>query len=152
MNANEDCVVYADHLQAEHRVLHHRLRDLQAALNNANATHVDAAIRERLIDTGQRLSQELKAHFAEEESGGCLEYAVCRVPSLAAEVTALSAEQALLLAELDHLLDDIRNARPSAMMLDEVKRPFDTFVAHILAHEDRESRIVERGFNMPIDE
>ncbi len=152
MNANEECVAYAGHLQAEHRAMHRRLRDVQAELDRVEATKIDQAMLDRMIGTGQQLVQELTAHFAEEDGGGCLDYAASRVPGLAPEVTALGAEHPTLLAELNRILKTLRGARGGELDFADIKQQFHAFVAQMLAHEARESRVVERGFNMPIDD
>lgn len=152
MNDNQDCVAYAGHLQAEHRRLHHRLRDLQAELNSVSVIKLDGPMLQRMIEVGQQLVDELTSHFAEEEEGGCMDYAVSRVPTLGPEVTALEAEHPALLAELNRMLTQLRNARAGQLSFAEIRQQFDALVVRLLAHEARESRVVERGFNMPLDE
>ena len=152
MNDNQDCVAYAGHLQAEHRHLHHRLRDLQVELNNVNVDRIDGPMLQRMIEGGQQLTDELTSHFAEEQAGGCMDYAVSRVPALGAEVTSLEAEHPVLLRDLNSMLTQLRNARAGELGFAEIKQQFDAFVVRLLSHEARESRVVERGFNMPLDE
>jgi len=152
MNANEDCVAYAGHLQAEHRALHRRLRDLQAELNRADTATISQPMLDRMIETGEQLARELTVHFLEEDRDGCLEYAVSRVPALAGEVTALETEHPALLAELRRMVEMLRNARSDELDFADVKRQFDAFVVRMLAHETRETRVVEKGFNMSLDE
>lgn len=151
MNGDRDCVAYAEHLQAEHRELHHRLRDLQQALNQVTARYLDEPLLKQVLATGQKLREELAHHFAEEENGGCLDYAVSRMPRLAAEVQFVENEHPRLLERLDFMLEELEAAKPNQMEVAALKQHFDDFVVHMLAHEERENRIVERGFNMAID-
>ena len=81
-----------------------------------------------------------------------MDYAVSRVPGLAVEVRDLEAEHPQLLADLNRMLTRLRGATPDALDVAEIKQQFDDFVTRMLAHEARESRVVERGFNLPIDE
>jgi hemerythrin-like domain-containing protein len=152
MYENQDCLAYAGHLQAEHRVLHKRLRDLQAELNSVTKTKLDAAMLERMTQVGQQLVDELAGHFREEEEGGCMDYAVSRVPGLAVEVRDLEAEHPQLLASMRYMLAQLRLAQPGELSVADFKQQFDAFVVRMLAHEARESRVVERGFNLPFDE
>lgn len=151
MNANQDCMAYAGHLQAEHRAMHQRLREVQAKLNSVADRPIDEALRQQMLATGEQLLEELVAHFAEEDDGGCLEYAVSRVPTLAAEVGDIEAEHPQLLADLRRIVERLRNAAAGELMVADVKQAFDLFVGRLLQHEARESRVVERGLNLPID-
>jgi hypothetical protein len=152
MYENQDCLAYAGHLQAEHRVLHKRLRDLQAELNSVAKPKLDAVMLERMTEVGQQLVDELVSHFREEEEGGCMDYAVSRMPGLALEVRDLEAEHPKLLAGMQRMLAQLRSAQPGELNVADFKQQFDEFVVRMLAHEARESRVVERGFNLPIDE
>lgn len=151
MNISQECEAYAGHLQAEHRELHQRLRALQAELNNVGEQRLDEPLLARMVEVGKRLRSELAHHFAEEDYGGCMEYAVSRVPSLSSAARELELEHPLLLAQLDKLIAKVRGARPQQMSVAEVKEQFDAFVVRLLAHEARENRIIERGFNMCLD-
>lgn len=151
MNANQDSLAYAGHLQAEHRAMHQRLRDVQAKLNSVADRPIDEALRQQMLATGEQLLEELVNHFAQEDSGGCLEYAVSRVPALAAEVGDIEAEHPELLAELRRIVEPLRTAKANRLKAADIKQAFDAFVARLLEHEARESRVVERGLNLPID-
>lgn len=152
MNANEDCVAYAGHLKAEHRELHQRLRTLQSALNQVQAILVDEPLRDRMLETALQLRQDLAHHFHQEDTGGCMEYAVSLVPGLGPEARALTAEHPALLITLDAIIAELRSAQPMELSVAHVKQKFDAFVVQLLSHEARENRIIERGFNLPLDE
>jgi ABC-type phosphate transport system auxiliary subunit len=151
MNGNQECEAYAEHLQAEHRELHQRLRAMQAELNNVADKLIDEALLARMLDGGEQLRSDLMHHFDEEENGGCMEYAVSRVPALSPEARDLEHEHPQIIAQLDRLLMNLRKARPNEMLVAAVKEQFDAIVVRLLAHEARENRLIERGFNMPLD-
>jgi hypothetical protein len=151
MNGNEECLAYAEHLQSEHREMHQRLHALQQQLNAVTATRLEGETLARVIAIGHQLRDEVAHHFQQEANGGCLDYAVSRVPRLANEAQRLVNEHPVLLAELDALLDKLRAAAPASIDVAWLKQHFDAFVVNMLAHEARESLLVERGFNMPLD-
>lgn len=151
MNGNQECVAYAEHLQAEHRELHQRLRRMQGELNNVVDQLIDAAMLERMLVAGEQLRADIAHHFTQEENGGCMDYAVSRVPGLAAEARVLECEHPVLLAQLDRLVRELKGARPNELSVAALKQKFDAFVVKLLAHEARENRVVQRGFNMEVD-
>jgi hypothetical protein len=152
MNGNQECVAYAGHLQSEHRELHQRLRQMQAQLNQLPPAVIDAPLRDQLLAVGQKLYDDLARHFREEEGGGCLDYAASRVPSLSGEVRTLEHEHPLILGQLRRLITEVRAAVPGTLEVARLKEKFDHFVVNMLSHEARENRVVERGFNMNLDE
>jgi hypothetical protein len=152
MSGNQECIAYAGHLQAEHRELHQRLRALQGELNNVSDVLIDEPLRARMLEIGQQLYQDLANHFQQEESGGCMEYAVSRVPGLAPEVRNLEGEHPLILAQLRRLVAEVRAEDPGSLKVADIKQKFDAFVVNLLSHEARENRVVERGFNMSFSE
>lgn len=151
MNANQDCLAYAEHLQVEHRELHARLRTMQAEMNKVTVELIDGPMLERMRRTGEQLRRDLAHHFAEEDSGGCLDYACSRVPGLTREAQELEREHPQLLTMLDHILDELHAALPYELTISQVKESFDAFVVRLLSHEARENRLVQRGFNLELD-
>ncbi|HTN74248.1 MAG TPA: hemerythrin domain-containing protein [Pirellulaceae bacterium] len=151
MNENQDCLAYAGLLQVEHQALHQRLRSLQAEFNNVAAPRVGAALQRSMLETGTQLRADLAHHFAQEENGGCLDYAASRVPAVAGIARELEHEHPLLLAHLDEMLQELRLAPPDTLYVATIKEKFDALVVKLLAHEERENRIVQRGFNMELD-
>lgn len=152
MNGDRDCLAYAEHLQAEHRGLHQRLRALQRELGEVTQPYIDRPLLARILEAGRELRKELAHHFAEEENGGCLDYAVSRMPRLAGEAQLVENEHPVLLEELDAMLAHLGLARPGELETATVKEQFDAFVVRMLTHEARENQLVERGFNMAFDD
>jgi hypothetical protein len=153
MYDDDQCLAYAEHLQLEHRELHGRLRQMQAQLNNLGVERIDDRLRGQILEIGKQLRGDLVRHFSEEENGGCIDYACSRMPTLAAEARAPERAHRKLLSHLDAVLQllepaakDAANAEPLTVAL--LKERFDDFVVRMLAHESRENRLVQRGFNM----
>lgn len=152
MNGDPLCVAYADHLRAEHRELHQHLRGLQKELKQVTTRRVDGPLLARLTDAVRQIRDELTHHFAEEDSGGCLDYAVSLMPRLAPEAQALEHEHPSLLREINDLFGELLVARPGELKVAAVRARCDTFIARMLAHEMRENSLVERGFNISPEE
>jgi hypothetical protein len=125
---------------------------LQGELNNVTDRLLEEPLRARMLEIGQKLYEDLANHFREEESGGCMEYAVSRVPGLASEVSNLEHEHPLILGQLRRLIAEVRVEPAGTLQVADVKQKFDAFVVAILSHEARENRVVERGFNMSLGE
>jgi hypothetical protein len=151
MNAHDDCTAYAEYLQHEHRELHERLRQMQARLNNVGSEHIDAPLKAHMLQCGDQLRLDLVRHFSQEENGGSVDYACSRLPALAPAARALEREHRELLAQLESLLKLLQGAAPGELAVADLKQQFDDFVVRLLAHENRENRLVERGLNLMLD-
>lgn len=150
MNGYRECLAYAEHIRAEHRELHQRLKALQAIFDEPIGETLDAQLRTRLLDACEKLREDLAHHFQEEEADGCVEYAVSLVPALAAEQADLEREHPRLLEQLDAILHELRHGQTSLPRAD-MQRRIDEFTVAMRMHEARENRIIERGFNVILD-
>jgi len=143
MNGAEDCRAYVEHLQHEHGRLNQLLLEIGhevAALGRAGQPEDSIAhLAQRLTD----LRQQLQAHFAEEEAGGCLEEAVARCPSLNEDSKAIVAEHPLLDRMLEQLLVQTRNRAVSGA---DVQRDYRAFGEKLHAHEAAENRLLQMAF------
>jgi hypothetical protein len=132
-----------EHLHHEHHRLNQLLLEIGhevAALSQPGRPEGPLAqLSQRLTD----LRQELLAHYAEEETGGCLEEAVVRCPSLAGECKEVLAEHAVLDRMLDQLVTQSRN--PAAVSADFAKN-YRAFAEKLHAHEAAETRILQMAF------
>src|SRR5262245_18549708 len=84
MSNEAKCNSYIDHLVAEHRRLHAMLREMQSAINHSVEREEESSFA-RVIRILTKLQAELHQHFGEEETGCCLEEAVCRCPRLSSD-------------------------------------------------------------------
>src|SRR6476620_10387949 len=96
MRDYNECQCYVEHLIAEHRRLHRMLRLAQAAIVASGCPDRDATCTD-IVRVLRQVREELQHHFAQEESGGCLDEAVSRCPGLSAEVKRIELEHPQLL-------------------------------------------------------
>ncbi len=139
-----ECQAYLVHLREEHRQLHELVREIQMALESP-AGSLDADLLHRMRRRLQNLRKELARHFSEEDAGGCIEEAVSRRPSLAAEARQVAEQHLDLLRQLDGIIEEAAEA-PQSM-----QTSFPVFAKQLLSHEASENRIIERGFNINLD-
>ena len=141
MNGADDCRAYVEHLQHEHGHINQLLLEIGhevTALVKANDR--PAAINhlaKRLSD----LRQQLQQHFAEEETGGCMEEAVARCPTLTESSNGILAEHPQLDQLLEKLVEQIRTASPA-----NVQRDFQAFANQLREHEQAENRLLQMAF------
>ena len=96
-----------------------------------------------------RLCDHMRQHFVEEEAGGCLEEAVAQAPHLAHHLRELEEQHALLLAEIEQIIQATDGQAPEV-----VQRQFaaiHSFAARLLGHEALENRLLQVGFNEDLD-
>lgn len=105
MSEAEGCGAYVAHIQQEHHQLNelllqtgHEIDGLSHAIPRAVAL---AHLSQRLVD----LHQQLQSHFTEEETGGCLEEAVARCPSLSNDCKTAMAKHTVLDRTLEQLVN-----------------------------------------------
>lgn len=145
MRDYDECRPYIDHLVAEHRRLHGMLRRIRASLVNSVEPGGEPSFAEvtRIL---RGLRDELEHHFAQEESGGCLDEAVSRCPKLSAEARRIEAEHAELLAEIDSLIAQAKTQEPTAWNQVSLQRAFDGLFQRLRAHEKAENELVGQAF------
>lgn len=145
MRDYEECRPYIDHILAEHRRLHRLLCSTRAAIVHSVGPDCDASFTEvaRIL---KRLRDQLSDHFAEEEGGGCLDEAVSRCPRLSSAEKRIEAEHPVILAKLDHLIDQAAKLRPNVNNQIALKHAFDELYAALCAHERAENILLQEGF------
>ena len=146
MNNADDYLSYIRHAEREHRHLHQSVQSVRRVLR-VEADTVPAELSEHL----DALRAELVRHFAEEESGGCLEEAICRMPRLAAEAERIRSEHALLLRRLDEIVTRLRRSSPARAGLARCAADFTDFARQLSRHEAAETRLLEAGFNVNLE-
>jgi hypothetical protein len=147
MREDAECRSYVNHLLAEHRRLQHLLRQARKAIGeDPRKSHVECAAA--LAD----LRNELRAHFAEEDSGGCLAEAASRCPGLSAEVGTIEAEHPRLLACLDAMVLRAQSCDDSPACRVDLIAAFDDLLHDLRAHEAAENNVLRRGFGSSVAE
>ena len=143
MNDADDCHAYVERLQHEHSQIHQLLLEIGhevAAMDHpSQGTDPFGHLAQRLSG----LRQQLQAHFAEEEAGGCLEEAVTRCPSLSEESQAIVAEHPQLDRMLEQLVEQTRNREVTPA---DVQRDYRALAAKLHAHEAAENRLLQMAF------
>lgn len=135
-----DCKPFLDYLAAEHRHLHQAIRQVELGLREPWRERDKQRVRENLAN----LRRQLQEHFASEESGGCLEEAVCRCPSLSPQVAILQHQHASLLAEVDKVLARVEASEPGVAGL--VCHSFEQLIRMIVQHEAAEVQVLQQAF------
>ncbi|NBW86402.1 MAG: hemerythrin domain-containing protein [Planctomycetia bacterium] len=135
--------VIIGHLLAQHRELHEQLLATRAAF----AKPPDAANRRHVQQLLGTLREHLRCHFEQEESGGFLEESIARMPRLSRAVQGVLGEHAGLLAELDGLLASLDAGVDTTESWRTAEPGFAVFTDHLLAHERRESAVIQDGYN-----
>jgi len=137
---------YVNHIQAEHRRLDQLIRCTLEAIPNCGE-YQRLSWPAPIVAGLAAIRRELVEHFAEEESGGCLEEAVARCPGLSGEADRVQAEHGGLLAVLDQLIQHSgRIQRPTQRDLLALDHELRAVAHKLRMHEAEESRIMQRAF------
>jgi hemerythrin len=150
MRDYEECRPYIDHLQVEHRRLHHMIQQARAAVIQNSSPDRDATVAD-ILRILRNMRQELAHHFTEEEAGGCMDEAVSHCPRLAAEVERIEAEHPDLLAQLDGLIVEAADLDKSVKHRVAFENAFDNLCRQIHAHEAAENSILRQGFGSNVN-
>lgn len=141
----QDCLPYVKHLRMEHRRLNEVLRQTSSIfVSTASPRRND--IRGQLVNSLTDLRADLAHHFAEEESGGCMEEAVSRCPGLSLDAKKVVAEHGRLLEKLDSVLQHAARLHFDAARVDALEQEFQSFAELLKHHEAAENRILQMGF------
>ena len=142
MNDDEECVAYAEHLHHEHRRLNRLILEIGHEVAQLEGPQADHGLLQRLETRITDLCDQLKAHFAEEEAGGCLEEAASRCPSLVGDIETILKEHHLLDQLLCTLLSRVSDpAKPA-----DIQATWQAFYSKIRAHEAAETRLLRMAF------
>ncbi len=143
--------VILGHVLAEHRDLFHLMHSVQSRFAMAGPPSPEQ--RADVLESLHHLREHLSDHFAQEELGGFLEEAVTRMPRLSAAVRSIVAQHPALLAELDGVIEELTIVEKSggfaagAASWSGAVHAFETFAAHMAAHERSENTVVQEGYN-----
>ena len=128
-----------EHLQAEHHRLNCTLSVIQHRINDLSSNALRPSPFE-FVDSLQALRAELLAHFAEEETDGCLGEATARCPSTAPQLKAIAADHEELLRAVNELTEFVIT---NAVSTDELAVRFRAFAQQLHAHEIAESHLLQ---------
>lgn len=145
---NEDFRAYAIHLQHEHRRLGELLTRIKRRWDELHGHRAKAKALSQLVADLEALREELLHHFEEEESGGCMEEAVVRQPSLGHEADRIEREHPQLLSQLDALIERLRGVSHVDESIRRQEVEFDRFAKSLRTHEAAENRILEKSFGV----
>jgi hypothetical protein len=140
MNGTVDCGAFLGRLQWEHHQINlelMKIRDQVATLGRGTSDSKKlAAIGEQL----GRLVEHLKAHFADEEGGGCVAEVLDRCPTLAPQVQAMLTEHPQLLQSLEALTANVQRGQIAA---EQLATAFETSAQALRTHEATENRLLQ---------
>lgn len=151
MHGGDERYAFVDHMLAEHRRVDQLVRRALAAIPSWEETDQPQWLP-LMMQGLSAIRTELAHHFQGEEQGGCLEEAVARCPSLAAEVQCVEREHGELLEHLDALIARCETtACPSAAKARAVDQELRHVVRELRLHEAHENRIMQRGFGVCLE-
>ena len=140
----DDCESMVQYLCAEHAELQRGIQAIESELH-AHEQRDPGVIHDALLALRDRLVR----HFEVEESGGCLEEAACRCPSLAHDVTIIEREHPGILRLLDQLVARAARGCDGSSNADFAES-FARFARTMRHHEATETRILEQAFGTVI--
>jgi hemerythrin-like domain-containing protein len=148
--SSEEAIV--QHLRAEHRRMHRLMRQTLAALphwEDANGGNWQPAMLRGL----KAIREELAAHFRAEETGGCLEEAVSRCPSLAPQAAQVLQEHKSLLEDLERLIQRVEALQqPTAPAAHALSDDLHAVLRRLNQHEQLENRVMQQAFGLSVDD
>jgi hypothetical protein len=133
------CGALFEHLQSVHHKLNCELVEVRRQFETLPANQTSGPAVDALLARLEQLHRDLVAHYREEETGGCLEEAIARCPSLSPQSKALMAEHPLLAQALESLIEQIRKRHGSPQSW---QQGYDEFVQQVRTHEAEENRVM----------
>ncbi|MEI6257637.1 MAG: hemerythrin domain-containing protein [Planctomycetota bacterium] len=137
--------VILSHVLGEHRDLFRLMSCVRSAF--AEADELTLGRCACVLESLHHLRDHLHDHFAQEEKGGFLEEAICRVPRLSAAVQSIISQHPGLLAQLDELINALDASSEPTPAWSRAGHAFETFSEHMTAHERAENAAVQEGYN-----
>jgi len=129
-----------EHLQAEHHKLNCTLSGIQHRINDPSGGDAAECLPSQLVVALNALRADLLAHFAEEETDGCLGEAAARCPSAAGQLKAIAADHGELLRSIDAMIAAVGGDEIDAPLVAE---QFQALAGQLHAHETAETRLLQ---------
>lgn len=148
INDVEEFRAYIVHMISEHRRLHEAVQTIEQRWRLVDMEAASEDTVTELVAGLEQLRNELRHHFAEEESGGCIEEAVTRCPSLSQDAARIEHEHVSLLDQLGQIVEQLRQVCVDASLANASHCAFEDFVKRLHAHETAENEILEQGFGI----
>ena len=99
----------------------------------------------------RQVREELEHHFAQEESGGCLDEAVLRCPGLSGKLSRIELEHPQLLQHVDRLIAQALDCDQSMENRLTLEREFDELCRQLDVHEAAENALLRKGFGANVN-
>jgi hypothetical protein len=148
-NLFKEYLPYVRHFLDEHRNIHASVDQIDADYFLSERWPTKRAeFSGKLLQDLRHLRKTLQVHFEEEEAGGVLEEAICRLPRLTAEWHVLELQHGGLLDKLDGVIEMVENQGFSGRGAEQIMHCFHAFAEMLYDHEMAETRLLEAGFNV----
>ncbi len=152
MNIYDDKRAYMVLLRSEHRDVNEILCHISTLVWQLGDPITNDSRLAQVVEHLAHLRQELKNHFLVEESGGCLDEAVARRPSIGREVDTIKGEQPRLMEQLEALINQATRIAEGSSEQSDFSQQWERFVAEMSNHEDAEDRLLVRGLENVLTE
>jgi hypothetical protein len=147
MGDAEECRAYAEHLYHEHTRLRQLLLEISRGVADVAHTPEQPVRIARLAERLANLRKQLQSHYAEDESGDCMEEAVTRCPSLPGDATVIFEEHLVLDRMLEQLVAQTRQPTPVAA---DIQQNWQTFATKLQAHDAAETGLLQMAFGSAV--
>lgn len=146
MNADSEGLAYANHLRVEHLHIDREVQKLTELLHRVSQSPDGLHEMPAFLIGLSSLREVLRRHFHSEETGGCMEEAKSRAPSLSASVDILLAQHSPFLVALDTIIEEAGMQPMTAAVISDLQRRFKQLATNLHEHEAEENRILLSGF------
>lgn len=146
MSTDRSDPVWRERIRQEHEELRKLLGTIHRAVSN-RATG-DTGVAHLL----SKLSERLRAHFVEEESGGFFTELAERTPRLTRKLDSLCVEHSQLLSEAIELAEESKHCDGTDAWWDTMAADYQHFSKQLMHHESEETKVLQQSYNEDIGE
>lgn len=145
MKNETTCLTFLKKLELDHHHFDADVLRIRSAFHRALDQDRDSAERRLVGEALRSLRDQLKRHFEQEESEGCLWEAASYNTALCSDVTRILGEHPLLLGRIDAVIAAVANSELAADWVTPALQEFDKLARILAKHEKREAAILERS-------